>query len=527
MTSTSLRPALAVGLAALLIGFVACNSRTSPSASSQATPAPAVTGTTKPASTKLFADWPAPAGALVITGEQLGYLEPCGCTAGQVGGLGRRYDLLERLRAQGWPLAAIDLGSLAEPPPPRGGPAEGKIKFTTALRALSLLKYDALTLGPDDLKLGIFETLGQLLNVVQQNPKPVIVAGNVVPDAAFQALFQPSLRTTAGPIKVGITAALDPAAYDALADPDKSLLKVSDPVPALRAVLADLEKDTNVQVLMVQGPPSKAKELAQALPGFDLVIGTSEMVDPEPEPTKLNDGNTLLIQVGKKGKYVGVVGFYQDPKQKFRYGRQSLNQRFASSPEPMRKLIEDDFHDELKQFQVVEDYPKHDYIGGAPGATFIGAQACQACHPNTYQKWVSTKHAQAYEKLADKGPTRKFDADCISCHATGFEYTSGFRSAELTPNLKGNQCENCHGPASKHAAEPDNKEFSGLLAQAVTNPEKNRLCYRCHDEDNSPKFDFAVYHGKMVHLKLDKYDDPAVHKGITPVARGGVETRPQ
>ena len=50
--------------------------------------------------------------------------------------------------------------------------------------------------------------------------------------------------------------------------------------------------------------------------------------------------------------------------------------------------------------------------------------------------------------------------------------------------------------------------------------DKNRLCIRCHDEDNSPKFEFAKYWGQIVHKGLDDYKDPKVHQGITPkVAR--------
>ncbi len=54
---------------------------------------------------------------------------------------------------------------------------------------------------------------------------------------------------------------------------------------------------------------------------------------------------------------------------------------------------------------------------------------------------------------------REFDAECISCHTTGFPYKSGFVSAEATPFLKGNQCENCHGPGSLHNADPDNMAY--------------------------------------------------------------------
>src|SRR5436309_3560352 len=39
-----------------------------------------------------IADWPKPVVALVITGQQMGYIEPCGCTGleNQKGGLARR-----------------------------------------------------------------------------------------------------------------------------------------------------------------------------------------------------------------------------------------------------------------------------------------------------------------------------------------------------------------------------------------------------------------------------------------------------
>ena len=36
-----------------------------------------------------------PAAVLVISGEQHGYMEPCGCSEEQEGGLIRRYDLIE------------------------------------------------------------------------------------------------------------------------------------------------------------------------------------------------------------------------------------------------------------------------------------------------------------------------------------------------------------------------------------------------------------------------------------------------
>jgi hypothetical protein len=282
-------------------------------------------------------------------------------------------------------------------------------------------------------------------------------------------------------------------------------------------VLADLEKSTETQVLMVQGPPEMAKSLAAKFPGFDIVVATSQF-DPAAEPETLNDGKTQLISVGTKGKYVGVVGFFDDPKRKTRYQRVTLGSNYNGDAAPMRTLIEDEFQQMLKDRGVVENFPRRNITGGVPGATFVGAETCKSCHPWTYAKWATTKHAAAFEHIVNdpngKRSDHQFDAECVSCHTTGFEYNSGWMSAAATPYLKGNQCENCHGPASKHVEEPDNAEFRKKIARTAEGVKKSRFCFQCHDEDNSPKFDFDTYWGHVVHKGMDKYDDPKVHKGF-------------
>ena len=531
MTRTSCRPLAALALAAGLIAYVGCNSgsegggepsKVVPSApgdkmvKSEANPQAVSSG-------KPFADWPDPLATLLISGEQDGYLEPCGCTSGQLGGLVRRLDLINRIRDQRkWPLATVDLGSLIKDPAgARGGPEQVKLKFSVALKALELMKYDALALSAEDLKLGVGETLGQFLNMT--GPTKVVVA-NVAPVEGFDQMIQPSLKIKAGPVTFGVTAVLDPEVLGKLNDPDKEALlpKVVPPAEALPPVLTDLEKDTDVQVLLVQGPPELAKALAAKLPGFEVVVATSKFDTPDAEPERLNGGKTMLVTVGTKGKHVGVIGVYDDPNQRFRYQRVSLIERDTPSAEPMRKLIDNDFQEMLKQAAVVENFPRRNYAGGIPGSTFIGAETCKTCHPVTYAKWAATKHAHAFESIV-KDPKgirsdHQFDAECISCHTTGFEYNSGWKSAEATPYLKGNQCENCHGPASKHAEEPTNLAFRSAIARTVNGADKSMLCFRCHDEDNSPKFKFAEYWEQIAHKGLDNYSDPKVREGIKPGA---------
>jgi hypothetical protein len=329
---------------------------------------------------------------------------------------------------------------------------------------------------------------------------------------------------SAGPVKVGVTAIVDPEAIARLVDPEKDALlpAVKRPDDVLGSVLADLESRSEYQVLMVQGPPEQAKRLAAAYPGFDVVVSTSGYADPlEREPQMLNQGKTMLIEVGKRGKYVGALGFFADETQKMRFYLVTLNDRFNGPATEMKKVIEEEFRNMLKAAGVVENFPRHDYVNGAPGATYVGSETCKRCHPNTFTKWSTTKHSQAFASLvSDPKPNTIYDAECVTCHTTGFEYTSGYRSESATAYLKGNQCENCHGPGSKHIAEPDKPEFRKLLALTAEQADKNRLCIRCHDEDNSPKWNFATYWGQVVHKGLDTYTDPKVHRGINPKVAG-------
>jgi hypothetical protein len=460
---------------------------------------------------------------LIITGQMDGYLEPCGCTQGQLGGLIRRFDFIERLKAQKWPVALIDLGSLIKDPrAARGGLDQAKIKFGIALKALSTLKYDAIALSAEDLKVGVGEAFAQFLNNLDNSTK--IVVANVQPGAGMESRIQRTEIISAGPVKLGITAVIEPETLSQLNDPEKPemLPTVLRPDEVLGSVLAELEGKSECQVLMVQGPAELAKRLATAYPGFDVVASTSQVVDPlERDEQRLNNGKTILVTVGRRGKYVGAVGFFADPAQKMRYYSVTLDHKYNGPGTEIKKVIEDEYRGMLKSAGVVESFPRHDHAGGTAGAVFVGAETCRGCHPNTFAKWSTTKHSEAFIALEKHPkPNTIFDAECITCHTTGFEYTTGWKSATATPHLKGNQCENCHGPASKHVSDPDNLAYRGPLKLTAAQASKNQVCTRCHDEDNSPNFDFPNFWGKIAHKGMDDYKDPKVHRGVAPkVAR--------
>ncbi|MFM8216588.1 MAG: hypothetical protein ACKN82_18380, partial [Pirellula sp.] len=99
---------------------------------------------------KIAADWQNPWLVFYITGNQFGYLEPCGCTglANQKGGINRKDTLLKSLKNRGWQVLALDAGDQVR----RDG-VQSEIKFNWTTQALRLMGYRATTYGAKDLML--------------------------------------------------------------------------------------------------------------------------------------------------------------------------------------------------------------------------------------------------------------------------------------------------------------------------------------------------------------------------------------
>src|SRR6478609_7137824 len=119
----------------------------------------------------IFVDWPKPDVALVFSGEQNGYLEPCGCAGleNQKGGLKRRFTFLKQLLEKGWNVVAMDLGGQETR---TGVQAIRKVDFSYA--ALMKMGYAVVGYGPGELKLGV--DLTQIVINLDEAKNPLISA---------------------------------------------------------------------------------------------------------------------------------------------------------------------------------------------------------------------------------------------------------------------------------------------------------------------------------------------------------------
>ena len=94
--------------------------------------------------------WPKPKLAMIVTGMEEGYIEPCGCAGldRMKGGMSRRHTLFQELRHKGWPVVGLDVGGLVQ-----GFGPQAEQKFQTLVEGKRTMGYNAIALGTDDLRL--------------------------------------------------------------------------------------------------------------------------------------------------------------------------------------------------------------------------------------------------------------------------------------------------------------------------------------------------------------------------------------
>ena len=464
-----------------------------------------------------YTSWDPPAVTLVVTGQQNGYLEPCGCTGldRQKGGVARRYTLLEQLRSRGWELVPIDAGNQVR----RYG-RQAEIKYHRSLEALREMGYVAVGFGPDDIRLSVGDLIQEA--AAESEDEALHLSANVV---LFDPTLMPKVKTVeAGGLTIGVTSILHPASLKA--DPSGEI-EIGAAVDAARAAIAEIrQRDADFTVTMFYGDESAADSLAREVPGIDLLVVSGSDGEPLYRPREIegsrnrDGGPTKLIVTGNKGMYAGLVGI--EPDRSIRYARVALTHEFKDAPQ-MRQLMAD-YQQQLKEVGL-------DGLGLRPlrhptGEKFVGSSTCGECHTLAFDIWSSTPHALATDHVVeppkDRGDVaRHFDPECLSCHVTGWHpqdyqpYESGYLSLEADSHLTGNGCENCHGPGGSHVAAeqgdldvPDDRLEELRVAMRLPLERARDRCLECHDLDNSPDFHEPdafedIYWPEVEHYGLD------------------------
>ena len=155
---------------------------------------------------------------------------------------------------------------------------------------------------------------------------------------------------------------------------------------------------------------------------------------------------------------------------------------------------------------------------------YVGVGKC-GCHKmktwgNIPEKWAATKHATAYNTLANKQSMEiakemkiedpQKSAKCLVCHVTGYEASAELKGKGYSME-EGVTCEACHGPAGDYVKSHVKKDNQKQAAADGLMKPTEELCVTCHNK-KSPTFQeikFAeaikvVEHHKPTKEELEK-----------------------
>jgi hypothetical protein len=121
------------------------------------------------------------------------------------------------------------------------------------------------------------------------------------------------------------------------------------------------------------------------------------------------------------------------------------------------------------------------FILRGPAPHYAGSRACLECHSPIADTVNHTRHATAFTSSTFVALGGQTDAACMACHNVGYGLPTGFVSLAQTPELANVQCENCHGPAAMHAANPEDPTTRPRVDLAAT------LCGGCHTRESVPR----------------------------------------
>ncbi|MDR1491565.1 MAG: hypothetical protein LBT05_02410 [Planctomycetaceae bacterium] len=470
---------------------------------------------------KYFENWETPRFALMFTGRLDGYVEPCGCAgiAQMKGGLSRRGTFFRELEAKNWPIVSIDTGGFVN-----GFGRQEELKYSSMITPsiVQEMKYDAIGIGPNDLRLPAEVLLANTTNT-PENPS-VFTSANIGVFGFDPMCTAPYRVVDKHGVRIGVTSIVGKSWQVGVNNAD---IEMDSPISRLKKIAPQMEQENcRWLILISHASMEETMEIAKTFPQFGVIVCADTPSEPPMTPKLITNSNPAqyLIEVGEKGKFGIVLGFFGEDFQKIEYQRVAFDSRYSNNQNIIdaMQIYQENLKTELdtKGFAGFGIRPVAASQAKILG-NYVGSEKCQSCHEKSYRVWRQSDHAKAWSSLEKTSiPSRIYDPECVCCHVVGwnatekYPYISGFSNElkKMTLELTNVGCESCHGPGEKHCAAEtgadESKQENLRSAMRLTSKDIQRMCYACHDLDNSPAFDFNKYWSKIAHKEqIDEIDE--------------------
>lgn len=460
---------------------------------------------------------------LTLVGEIRGEIDPCGCPSLPMGGFERRAGLLDELAAEGSPLFNLDAGNLLVEGYATGGRGDIQDRAELLLDLSAEVGLDAFCPGPADLLVLDPQQLER-----QLEERGIAGVSATWRDVEGEPLMAPAVVLERQGVRIGVVG-LSARPRDATW---RDHIRYLDPVLATRQAIATLPGDLQLVVGLSNLGDDDNNRVASQVEELSALLTVRNEAHDEPRTRE----HATIIEVPNRGRYVTVVhvrsaaepgrGLELDAAERLElhtHDRIAAKlQRLEARGEQLsdkeqlalaahRARLEQDGAG--RNLSYVQSYPLGTrYVGDPTTADhitrfkqrvmaqevserieerrrpdgprrYVSGARCFPCHTEQYSRWALTQHTKGYESLLER--SAEANPECLTCHSTGFAVEGGW--AEIVPSnvlaFKAVQCEACHGPLEGH---PNDTEFQPRIPTEAT-------CLGCHDEANSPGFDYASY----------------------------------
>ena len=460
---------------------------------------------------------------LTLVGEVRGEIDPCGCPTLPMGGFERRAGLMDELATESPPLFHLDAGNMLVEGYATGGRGDVADRARLLMDLSAEVGLDAFCPGAADL---LVLSPSELLRGFAQRDIAAVsatwrdLAGDpIMPGATV--LEREGVRLGV----VGLSAQPRDPAW-------RERIRYRDPVLAAREAVATLPQDVHLIVALSNLSDDENNRVASQVEELAAVLSVRNEAHDEPRTRD----QAVVIEVPNRGRYLTLVRVRTaaEPGRAFELDasvRLDLETHDRITAKRDRLLargerLSDGEAQTLTEHQAlleqqgagrnlayVQSYPLGTRYAGDRSTAgridsfkakvlaeetqareterqlpegprrYVSAARCFPCHTEQYSRWALTQHTHGYESLLARG--EQANPECLTCHTTAFAVEGGWASIEPANILafKAVQCEACHGPLEGH---PDNPELRPTIPNEAS-------CLRCHDEANSPEFDYVSY----------------------------------
>jgi Cytochrome c554 and c-prime len=417
---------------------------------------------------------------VALTGDSMGFMEQCGCDAGQVGGLEPRAGVLQNIRDKGDPVLLLDCGNIMETTG-----AEGRLAALTYIEAMNLMGYQGVVLASQELNMHPTAFLDE---IARKADFPFLAANLERTDGRPQC-WKPWTTVLIGSRRVGIIGLVSEGFPINPGRPYRRFPFVK----ALDQWVPIVKKNCDLVVVLTSNGYGIIGNYVPIYSDVNIWLGIDRSSNSIPYP---DSRFALFCRPYAQELLIHQLSVSDDGRRwKVNSGSGQLEvDKFHH--QGTRDLV-GNFYQEVKKrdiFKPVSGPLSSLKAESADSAIYVGDNACAACHEKIYKQWKKTRHASAMNTLLNA--QRHYVPNCLSCHVTGYGHASGFQEFPGEEDMSNVGCETCHGPGEAHIL--DSK--AGSIRNDIS-PANPQVCLKCHNIERDSQFKREVKNRfrKIVH----------------------------